>query len=73
MNDDCQSPLDVARVKGYGNVVRAIDVVLKFHNILLYYSDSSELDSNISTILVIINIDLPCVFLAARVYWAKLS
>lgn len=26
MNDDCQTPLDVARVKGWGNVVRAIEV-----------------------------------------------
>ncbi|KAF3456497.1 hypothetical protein FNV43_RR01149 [Rhamnella rubrinervis] len=25
MNDDCQSPLDVARAKGHGNVVRAIE------------------------------------------------
>ncbi|KAK2982984.1 hypothetical protein RJ640_013921 [Escallonia rubra] len=25
MNDDCQTPLDVARVKGYSNVVRAIE------------------------------------------------
>ncbi|XP_074338175.1 putative E3 ubiquitin-protein ligase XBAT35 isoform X1 [Apium graveolens] len=25
MNDDCQTPLDVARVKGLGNVVRAIE------------------------------------------------
>ncbi|XP_017226299.1 putative E3 ubiquitin-protein ligase XBAT35 isoform X2 [Daucus carota subsp. sativus] len=25
MNDDCQTPLDVARVKGWGNVVRAIE------------------------------------------------
>lgn len=27
MNDDCQTPLDVARVKGWGNVVRAIEVL----------------------------------------------
>lgn len=27
MNDDCQTPLDVARVKGSGNVVRAIEVL----------------------------------------------
>ncbi|XP_011030497.1 PREDICTED: putative E3 ubiquitin-protein ligase XBAT34 [Populus euphratica] len=25
MNDDCQTPLEVARAKGYGNVVRAIE------------------------------------------------
>nr|GLL44155.1 putative E3 ubiquitin-protein ligase XBAT35 isoform X1 [Ipomoea trifida] len=25
MNDDCQTPLDVARIKGYSNVVRAIE------------------------------------------------
>lgn len=25
MNDDCQTPLDIARIKGYGNVVRAIE------------------------------------------------
>ncbi|KAK1362565.1 E3 ubiquitin-protein ligase XBOS34 [Heracleum sosnowskyi] len=25
MNDDCQTPVDVARVKGWGNVVRAIE------------------------------------------------
>jgi hypothetical protein len=28
MNDDCQTPLDVARVKGHINVVRAIEVYL---------------------------------------------
>ena len=27
-NDDCQTPLDVARVKGHTNVVRAIEVCL---------------------------------------------
>lgn len=27
MNDDCQTPLDVARIKGYSNVVRAIEVI----------------------------------------------
>ena len=26
MNDDCQTPLDVARSKGFSNVVRAIEV-----------------------------------------------
>ena len=26
MNDDCQTPIDVARVKGNINVVRAIEV-----------------------------------------------
>lgn len=26
MNDDCQTPLDVARAKGHTNVVRAIEV-----------------------------------------------
>lgn len=30
MNDDCQSPLDVARAKGYSNVVRAIEVYSEF-------------------------------------------
>lgn len=29
MNDDCQTPLDVARVKGFGNVVRAIEVLFE--------------------------------------------
>lgn len=27
MNDDCQTPVDVARFKGWGNVVRAIEVI----------------------------------------------
>ena len=26
-NDDCQTPLDVARTKGYCNVVRVIEVL----------------------------------------------
>lgn len=26
VNDDCQTPLEVARAKGYGNVVRSIEV-----------------------------------------------
>lgn len=30
MNDDCQSPLDVARAKGHSNVVRAIEVYSEF-------------------------------------------
>lgn len=29
INDDCQTPLDVARAKGYVNVVRAIEVFLR--------------------------------------------
>ena len=29
LNDDCQSPLDVARAKGHGNVVRAIEVCIE--------------------------------------------
>lgn len=28
LNDDCQTPLEVARVKGFSNVVRAIEVCL---------------------------------------------
>lgn len=28
MNDDCQTPLDVARAKGLSNVVRALEVSL---------------------------------------------
>lgn len=28
MNDDCLTPLDVARLKGYNNVVRTIEVLL---------------------------------------------
>lgn len=28
INDDCQTPLDVARAKGYTNVVRTIEVCL---------------------------------------------
>lgn len=27
MNDDCQTPLDLARAKGHTKVVRAIEVV----------------------------------------------
>lgn len=35
INDDCQTPLDVARAKGYINVVRAIEVCLR--KILISY------------------------------------
>jgi len=35
MNDDCQTPLEVARAKGYGNVVRAIEVCLTVHAVML--------------------------------------
>lgn len=31
MNDDCHTPLDLARAKGFGNVVRAIEV----HSLLI--------------------------------------
>ena len=34
MNDDCQSPLDVARAKGHSNVVRTIEVCLPRNSIL---------------------------------------
>lgn len=30
LNDDCQTALDVARAKGHGNVVRAIEVCPDF-------------------------------------------
>lgn len=44
MNDDCQTPLDVARVKGYGNIVRAIEV---FFEVSYHFTiDSSVLDCN---------------------------
>lgn len=33
MNDDCQSPLDVARAKGHSNVVRTIEVCLHCNSI----------------------------------------
>lgn len=29
LNDDCQTPLEVARAKGFTNVVRAIEVLDK--------------------------------------------
>ena len=38
MNDNCQTPLDLARVKGHCNVVRAIEVCLH-----LKFSTGSEI------------------------------
>lgn len=36
MNDDGQTPLDVARTKGFNNVARAIEVLFKLHIIWPY-------------------------------------
>lgn len=50
MNDDCQTPLDVARVKGHSNVVRAIEVYLNLYcdDILMQYKIQSQQDFSFS-------------------------
>jgi hypothetical protein len=35
-NDDCQTALDVARIKGNINIVRTIEVSLKRMQVLIY-------------------------------------
>lgn len=35
-NDDCQTALDIARIKGNINIVRAIEVSLKRTQVLIY-------------------------------------
>ena len=34
MNDDCQTPLEIARAKGHSNVVRAIEVCVMRHVVM---------------------------------------
>ena len=34
MNDDCQTPLEVARAMGHSNVVRAIEVCIMGHAVM---------------------------------------
>ncbi|KAL9390040.1 hypothetical protein Peur_018645 [Populus x canadensis] len=57
MNDDCQTPLEVARAKGYGNVVRAIEDAQPRTLIALWkaYLEEPKFQYSNPTVLIIDN------------------